>query len=152
MDEKQQPPTSAGSSPSQVQEISPSLSIEWLLNRQIVLVTLKDMSRGTVNLWVDSVSPIMRDWPRSQSFRLIYNAADPRVALTPYLRTKLAEFNQFSGGLEGRVALILAKSFVGQMTQLFLRTQRHPGIETRIFFSYDEAFAWVSANIETPTH
>lgn len=135
-----------------VQHISPGLSLEWLYDHRMVYITLKNMSRDTVDLWVNTLAPIMKDWPREKSFRVLYDATDPRISLTPYLRTRLAEFNKVSGGMTGRAGLLMAKTFVAQITQLFLRSQYHPTIQTRIFFDRDEAMSWIAHGLDTTSH
>jgi len=126
------------------------MSLEWMFDNQLIFISFKDMSRETVDLWVKTLAPLMKDWPRDKSFRVLYDASDPSISLTPYLRTRVAEFTRVSGGLNGRAGLLMAKSFVAQITQLFLRSQQHPGIQTRIFFNREEAFAWVSQGINPP--
>src|SRR5260221_5886268 len=148
MNTNPQPTTPGPIDSSPIQQLSPSLTLEWKHNRQLILFDLKDMSRTTVDLWVNTLVPIMKEWPREKTFRVLYNATDPRVTLTPYLRRRLDEFSKVSGGLKGRAGLVLGESFVAQLIQGVLHTQQHPAIQSKLFFDFDEALTWITEGLD----
>ena len=97
-----------------IEQISSSVTIEWLDNRSLPYVIVKDATRPTIDSLEQVMTPIVLNWSAERRHKVIYDFTDPRVKPTPYsnavARKLIALRHDFpktarTGGLTGRTRL-----------------------------------------------
>src|SRR5262249_33856073 len=130
-----------------VEQLSSGLTREWIHDGQIVVFTVKDVRRETLDNWTAAFKEAINNWPADRLFRVIQ---DLRLAggITPYGRARGQEM--FHTRPEVRVwsALVLPTTFANNLIRLFVRAHRSPdGTRVREFFNTrEEALAWLLRN------
>jgi hypothetical protein len=143
-------PDSAHPFDSDVQEIIPGLVVEWLCDKQIVVITNKGgASRTFVDAWIDTVTKIMLSWPATQAFLYLQDLSDKQNVVTPYSRQRAAELYKLRPELTGCVAVVIAQSLTAHLVRLFLRMQKR-NLKIELFFSRQGALDWLQQRIASP--
>ena len=133
--------------PSPVEQISPGLTRQWICDRQIVIFKITSVSREVVDSWIDTVKVTMENWPGNRPYLAIHDMTSDKVSLTPYARARVQELIPLSAKAPGYAAIVLPKTFVGQIIRLFMRTQRSQGNRNEIFFTVESALDWLKSYI-----
>jgi hypothetical protein len=126
------------------------VTLEWLHDGQIPCFTLADISRATVDDWMRLLAQLMEYWPADLPYAAIIDATPSGGMLTPYARAKVGDLEGINPSLQGRVAVILPRTFVAQLIRLFVRTLRRQKVVTGIFFTREEALDWVKQVVPAP--
>jgi hypothetical protein len=132
----------AGILPS-VEEIAPGIICEWLHNRAIAAYVVRNVARTSVDAWLRHIKKRMMDWPLNRPYLVLQDLCDPNVGPTPYVRERTQEIGTWRPELSTHVALILPRTFQGQLIQFFVQARRDP--VARIFFSRTEGLAWLQS-------
>jgi hypothetical protein len=135
-------------STSEVEQIAPNLFREWAYDRRIVIYTVRDMSRGTIDAWSRLILDTIEAWPTGQPFLAVFDLNFPEASLTPYIRDRLGEVMDSQHDLNGRTALVMRKGFLVSLAQIYLRNRKPGKRERRIFFSREEGLAWLAQALE----
>jgi hypothetical protein len=83
------PPTQQTITTEDVEVLAPGVTIEWLSDHRIMIMTASDSSRGTVDVWINRSMELLREWPADKPWMTIIDATNPKVARTPYMRDRL---------------------------------------------------------------
>jgi hypothetical protein len=129
------------------QELTPGLTRQWLLDEQIVVFKATAVTRLVTDTWIDTVKDVMRKWPKDRPYLVIHDFRHQNIAFTPYARSRAEELVRIPISVPGYAAIIVPKSFVGQIIRLFMRTQKSVGIENRLYFEYHEGLSWLKSKI-----
>lgn len=127
----------------------PGVTLEWLYGGQIPCFTILDISRATVDNWMVLLRQLLENWPANRPYVAIHDASVSGVMLTPYARAKITELEGVNPALQGRVAIILPRTFVAQLIRVYVRTLRRQKVVTGIYFARDEALEWISEIVPT---
>ncbi len=129
---------------SNIEQISPSVTREWLFDRQIVVYTLANPRRDTVDAWIDAFRSDIMSWPADRPFFVVHDFSVKGSASTPYARTRAQELVDMRPQLKGRAAVVLPQSSITiAMIQVFLSRQRKTARTQRAFARRDQAIAWL---------
>jgi hypothetical protein len=129
--------------PPDVEYVAPGLTRQWLCDRKIILFIFKDVSHETVDACANGIIETIEKWPPEIPYLCAYNLCFPEASLTPYFRDRLKEVMERYRDRAGRTAIVIQRTFITNLAQFFLNTQK-PGIRVRrIFFSLDEGVAWL---------
>jgi len=127
-----------------IESLSSGVTREWIHDRQIVVFTVKDVRRETLDIWTEAFKSDIKNWPADRLFRVIQ---DLRLAggITPYGRTKAQEMFQARPEVRVWSALVLPSTFVNNLIRLFVRAQNNPNpMRIREFFrTREEALRWL---------
>lgn len=129
-----------------VDDLGSSFTIEWYHNRQIVLCALNDSRHQAVDAVFEFLTNLIEMWPSERPYLSIYDATRSRFSFNPYLRHKATELMRRYPDKDGRTAILLPQTLLGQVLRLFVNVDLLPlskGREIRIFFSRDEALDWL---------
>jgi hypothetical protein len=129
------------------EELTPGLTRQWLLDEQIIVFKATAATRHVTDIWIDSVKDVMLKWPKNRPYLVIHDFRHQNIAFTPYARSRAEELIRVPISVPGYAAIIIPKSFVGQIIKLFMRTQKSFGIENRLYFNYDEGLSWLKSKI-----
>lgn len=122
---------------------SSSVTLEWLDDGAIPVLTIRDVARGTIDIWFKLLVDIMKAWPADRPFVIMHHIDTQDAFLSPYIRSRVKDLDKVNADLNGRVALVLPRTFVAQIARIFLRTARRTGVMTEIFFKREEGLAWL---------
>jgi hypothetical protein len=131
------------------EELTPGLTRQWLIDEQIVVFKATAATRHVTDTWIGSVKDVMQKWPKNRPYLVIHDFRHHNIAFTPYARSRAEELVRVPIGVPGYAAIIVPKSFVGQIIKLFMRTQKSVGIENRLYFEFDEGLSWLKSKIGT---
>jgi hypothetical protein len=135
-------------STSEAEQIAPNLFREWACDRQIVIYTVRDIQRDTIDAWAKLILDTIEDWPAGWPFLALFDMNFPEASLTPFVRDRLGEVMDSQHDLKGRTALVMRKGFLVSLAQVYLRNQKPGKRERRIFFSRVEGLAWLDQALD----
>lgn len=125
--------------------VAPGVFRHWLHNGGIVVFTLQNVSRETLDAWAKATKECVEQWPVDRPFLNVHNFQPvPNMSFTPYLRQKSGELVQLEPHKVGRTAIVIPKTFIFRAVALFLnRTNTRITVrQRRMFFLETEAVAW----------
>jgi hypothetical protein len=138
------PPGSSVTASSGIEHLSPTVTREWLFDRQIVVYTLADPRRETVDTWINAFRSDIMNWPADRPFLVIHDFSVKGSASTPYARTRAQELVDMRPEVRGRAAVVLPQSSITiAMIQVFLSRQRKTARTQRAFARREQAIAWL---------
>lgn len=129
---------------SNVQEIAPGITMEWLHNDQIIAYTMGTSDSGYVDDLVKVVHQNMENWPADRPYLAIYEITNNDMFLTPHVRTRLKDALTSFPDLHGRYAAVLPGGGTSHAIRLFLMTTHRQGVrEHKIFRDRETALTWL---------
>ncbi len=127
-----------------VEQLSPGLTREWLCDRRIVVYTVTDVRRESVDAWVDTFKTDTMNWPANQPMLVIHDFTAPGAVASPYARARAQEIVEVCPEVKGRAALVLSPSVFNSLIHLFLNRQNASTPRVRkTFMSREQALAWL---------
>ncbi|MCC7449677.1 MAG: hypothetical protein IT324_19820 [Anaerolineae bacterium] len=126
-----------------IEQLSPTLSREWIADGHIVVYTLQDGTRTTIDRWVKAFTADIAAWPEDRPFLVIHDFSARQVTTTPYGREGGDKLVNVRPEVKGRVAVLLPKTIAAHLIRLFLDQHTKGGRERRIFTSREDAIKWL---------
>ena len=133
-----------------IEQISPTLTREYLYDGRIVVFKVTSISRQTIDLWAEIVREAVVSWTPDHWYLALHDYSEGNISLTPYARAKGTELFNLRPDIRGSIAFVLRKTFIAQVMHLYLRSQRHDYYQNQIFFSRTEGLSWLVARMNTP--
>jgi hypothetical protein len=136
--------------PNPIEKIGDGVTREWLFDGQIVVYTLYDIRRSSVDAWIEAVREVVENWSVDQPYLSLQDASR-LLALSPYARTRSKEAadQAIQRGLHGRSAVVLSNHLLSKVIQLFVQHDLSSGTLTRsVFLNKDEAMQWLMAGMK----
>ena len=130
----------------QIEQLGHGATCEWLFDRQMIVMTAQDSTRGSVDTWVDKCIDIANKWPANRPFCIVVDASNPSLSRTPYMRDRLKGLRTVRTDLSWYVAMVAPKSYLMQLMSYGLRVMQS-NRETRIFFEREEAVQWLKSKL-----
>lgn len=130
-----------------VQTIAPNITLEWVHDGQIAVFTIRTVARDSFALWFQAMTKIMDEWPVDRPLLCVQDNGYKEAAFTPAIRDFSKRISSYRPELAFHTALVLPRTLVTQFVELFLRTTRRPGLEVRIFFTVEDAIAWLLTKV-----
>ncbi|MBZ0307538.1 MAG: hypothetical protein K8I82_15840 [Anaerolineae bacterium] len=124
------------------------IGVEWL-DSAAVIVTLRTVTRASIDVCVQVLELMMKNWPQDQPFVALYDF--PEVGLTPYLRQKMHEVREAKPDhLKCHLGVIIPNNSLGYIMYLYWHAypQGDAMIEMQIFESRAAALEWISKTAE----
>ncbi len=132
-----------------VEQVTPSVTFEWILDGRACLMALADMKRETVDAWADKIAAVAREWPADRPFAAMYDVSASWIGLTPYVRERSAGLAKLRPELPWAYnAIILPRNVMTQFMALFVRTSERKKIDAKAFFSREEGLTWLKKVLE----
>ncbi len=132
------------------EHVAPGFSFKWLYDRRLLYVIGDSSSRADIDAWYQFMASVIKDWPEDRIYLAVQDLSSPKFTLTPYARARASDTYKVRPALKGRVALILPKTFVGQLIRLFIHGERRNHFETRFFVTQSDALAWLAQDLPAP--
>lgn len=133
-------------------QIHKSVVREWLHDRQIVIYTVQDTARETVDAWADAILELMQRWPKNKPYLAIYDVSNV-IALTPYARKRTEAIAKIAAtlDLDGHYAVVLKNNIFSLILKLFIQrdlsSQNHT-FERQVFMSREQAIEWLVSIVD----
>jgi len=127
-----------------ITELAPGVTTEALQEGKIVRYIIKTAHRESIDKWVAHVDRVMGEWDQNRPCLLLYEVSD--TPLTPYIRSATQGIAEKYANLRGRTAVVVKKTVLTQLVRFFIDSflaRRHHIRERKMFFSNDEALAWL---------
>ena len=131
-----------------IEQLSAGVTLERLHDGQIFVFTITDVSRPTLDTWVDTIKRLTADSPEDRKYFALNHFEGKNVNLTPYLRAKIKELTDWRPAQGGYIAAVLPKTFFAQLMTLFLPAMNRSNMQSRLFFTRGEALAWLEKVLE----
>ena len=137
-------------SPHNVEQLTPHLTRELVDNGRIVIFTITEMTRTTVDAWIEGCLAYMRDCvTKEYPMLVLQDLSDPNVTQTPYSKERGAEATTAMPELSGRTAFVLPKTAAALRIQFFIRGQSNHHRQREAFFDRDSALAWLREALDS---
>ncbi len=130
-----------------IEQLSAGVTLERLHDGQILVFTITDVSRATLDTWVNTIKSITASHPAGQKYFALNHFEGKNVSLTPYLRAKIQELAAWRPTQGGYIAAVLPKTFFAQLMTLFLPAMNRNNIQSRLFFTRDEGLGWLEKSL-----
>ena len=127
------------------QQVSSGVCREWLYDGRIVVYTLANVHRSTIDNWFDAFKADILEWPSDQTFLVMHDLSSNRLDATPYARHRAHELSTLRPELHGKAAIVLPHTIAAAMIEVFVRVTQSKGTARvqRVFTSRDTAMAWL---------
>lgn len=130
------------------EEVYPGVTNTWIKNKRIYITSLSTSTQDAINAFVNQLEANIQALPPNQIVLAVNDISGAQVAFTPYYRRRITEFMNAHPTLQGRIALVIPKSAIGRIFQLFVnvavrRDKAVPDTEIRMFFNLSEAIEWL---------
>ena len=127
------------------EQVSPGLTREWLCDKRVVVYTLANVHRSTIDTWIDAFKADILNWPADQTYLVMHDFSTKKVDATPYGRHRAEELLWLRRELKGRAAIVLPHTIAAALIQVFVRiaqTKGTPRVQ-QVFTSRDAALKWL---------
>lgn len=135
-----------------ITQLSPSVTREDVCNGQIVIFTLTDMTRATVDVWADACIEVMtacRD--AGHPILVLQDFSRQGVVNTPYSTERGKVISDLYPELKGRTAFILPPNQEGLRIKLYIkRTVNQRTRQRNAFDTREEALEWLQEWVNEP--
>ncbi|NDJ84761.1 MAG: hypothetical protein GYB66_02640 [Chloroflexi bacterium] len=131
------------------EEFGPGIIREWLYGGKIMAITAESSTKETVDLWTKALSETIEQWPDDRPYLVLIDTS--KSVLTPYVRQQAMHLASLRPDLDGRAAIVVAATTIGQLTRFFVTNrlnQANPTRERRVFFTRETALAWLEAAMQ----
>src|SRR5678815_5629625 len=82
---------------------SDSVTLEWVADGRIPVFTVGDVTRATIDTWLNLLADILRLWPTDREFTILHDVSIQNAFLTPYARERVKDLDAVNPNLKGRV-------------------------------------------------
>lgn len=127
-----------------IEFISENLKRYYLANGKIVVFEPTGVNHATVDTWYNCTLESAKDCPDDTAYHELHDLR--KTNLTPYSRQKALELVKALGDRSGRSAILIAKSYEGQLIGFFVNNvfNRIPKTRPRrVFTDYQQALQWL---------
>jgi hypothetical protein len=139
--------TNVEQSPAEIDKLTDQVSIEWLDDRRIAVLSVRTNDRKEVAIWADKNEELIRTWRKDSPYAVLHDVQ--YAFLSPYARSRAEKTSQVSKdtGARGRYAVLVANNVFGMTISAFvnfkLRNKSGEGIKGQCFTSREAALAWL---------
>lgn len=135
--------------PIRARRISPNIVEEWSADGRLIIFSVGDGERPTVDTWAEAVRTVIRDWPSDQVCLLLHDLHKcGYLAFDAHMQRKLLELHDFELSVNRHTALVMPGEFTADLVRLFVKVQelsaarRYP-IQWEIFLTRSKALTWL---------
>ncbi|MCB9435930.1 MAG: hypothetical protein H6673_02935 [Anaerolineales bacterium] len=135
--------------PRAIQVLGAGITCETLEDGCVTIFTLTDMTRITVDIWVDACDTLMRTAVDTHTpVRIIQDLSHPNVTQTPYSQERGQALQDAYPELQGRIAVILPNNHASHRIRLFFKRQNNRYRQRDVFFTREAALEWLNEVME----
>lgn len=139
----------SANTPENLEYLTPTLIRYWLFDGRVVVFKPIGTTRETVDAWFQVATETAQHWP---SDRLYLELHDMRqTTVTPYSRQKAGELVKFLSSKQGRAAIVIANTRLGEIMRFIVdrvMSRTRQTIQRRTFTSMEAAITWLFEAID----
>ncbi len=130
----------------QIEQIAPGITRQFLHEGQIVVFTLTDSSRETIDTWVRLINEMATVAPTDRPLFMLHDISS--IYMSPYARGKLQNLAQNPPNVTRLYLAMVVDSLVVQMLAVVFSRTPIPNIERKVFRDRDAALRWLEEKLE----
>ena len=130
---------------SRIEQLTPELTREYLLDGCIIAFQLNNMDWRTTDAWYEANKAALEKWPADRPILMLQDIAIHEAMPSSYFRTRSSELVKMRPDVHGRNAVVIHRSLTTQALRgLFIIVNRASGLrQRRLFFSREDAIRWL---------
>lgn len=122
---------------------------ELACDGRVTIFILSDMTRVTVDIWVDACDTLMRAAVEASApVYIVQDLSHPNVTQTPYSQERGQALTEAYPELKGRIAVVLPNNHASHRIRLFIKRQNNHYRQREVFFTREAALEWMNEEIE----
>jgi hypothetical protein len=124
------------------------LTEEWLHNHQIVVYTLDNYSRATVDTWFTAAFNTSRTYTGPKLCILHDHSSVKAFAPSVYMRSKSTELAQMKIAIPVYVGMIMPSSFISGIVYTLLNIRGASNATFKVFTNRPQALVWLVSKLQ----
>lgn len=126
-----------------------ALQIETLHDNRLVIFRLEDLTRETIDAWVEAHTAWINDLPADEPSFILLDCSTELMAFSPYLRSRSTQLIRAFADYTGYMVLLVPNRFWQETMKFFFRSQqRGTHLTTQVMTNQAEAIAWLVEQME----
>ena len=122
----------------------PNVLHEVLFDGYVNLFVLTNMTRETVDTWIDICDKIMAEGVQKNApIFIIQDLSHPDATQTPYSQSRGQALVDAYPDLQGYIAFVLQDNADSQRIRLFVKRQNNRYRQREVFFTREDALEWI---------
>lgn len=132
---------------SPIEHVAEGVTKQWIHDGKILVMTMENPQRDTVDAWAEEMLRIHQAWPAAQRYLTLQDQSADSMTVTPYLRERAGEVDKdaLKFAQNGKLALVFPNTITNQIMRLVAGSfgQRHRSVKRKFFVDRDDAIAWL---------
>lgn len=128
------------------------MALKWIQDDRIVVFSLGDTTRQSVDQFVDEVKTTRTSWDTTKPLLAIYDVSHGNILLNSYVRTRSLELAENPPpDLYGAYAVVVSDTIIGTLVTVFLNlfSDKHPSFKGRAFHNFEQSVQWLNEQSQT---
>ena len=131
----------------ELEELVPGLTFQWLFDRQGMAFYAQHTSRELVDAWFNRIVTINSTWPEDRYLFILNDFSGKDCVTTPYNQHKNRELMRMFPNRRTASAIVVKQNLTMQLSRLFIRAL--PSSKSiYLTFSRDDGLIWLKKQIE----
>jgi hypothetical protein len=123
--------------------VESDIKYELVKDGKIIVYHIGKVDRDYADRMAVVVHKIMSEWPREKPYLCAFNVIDPKIIMTPYIRSKLKEFTDAYPDLAGKAAAVIPGTPMAHAVRMYMMLEAKKYRQRRTFFTLEEAIEWL---------
>jgi len=132
-------------------QIGPNVTQQWLHDRRMVIFTVQETDRKSVDAWVDAILQIIEDYKGGTRPLFLYDVSSSYATFTPYMRKKFEEQVNQTTDETAYLAFVFTNNFLQRLVKMFMMrtvSRQQPTLVFQIFFERQQAIEWLEGFLD----
>ena len=122
----------------------PPYTLEWLYNRQIVVIaSIGVISFDVVDIWYNMIKRVVDEWPAERPLIMLFDSTKNKASMTPYQRSKVRALYGYRTDKKTFLAITMPKSHVAQVLRMILSLLHRPNAQINFVQSREDGLEWL---------
>ena len=117
-------------------------------NDKILVFTVSDTSRQTIDAWITTTSTLVQNWPDDEPFFSLQDFSLRKTGPSPYSRAQAKKSTEAMKDKRGYIAVAMPKTITSQLLRLVWRGTNQNKTQMRVFANYALALAWLKEMVD----
>lgn len=123
----------------------------WLYNRRVVVYRVPQSTPEAMRVWLEVATETGVHWPRDQRYYGLHDFSQTYISINPRVYAGAVQMAHRTRHLDGYFAGAVQRTSMAMGIKQILDINIMPVVPTlqmSLFFSYDEALAWLVSNLD----
>jgi hypothetical protein len=136
-----------------LRDLGNGISCQFLQKKQILIFILKSSTHAAAETLNKTLCTYIEAWPQTRPLKVLYDYSDRQATITSAMREQMEATSYLirQKKLRASSAIVVPKTYVSQMLQLYYLSHTALHHEIQVFFTHGDGLAWleqakVSAN------